>query len=237
MYFAPDRHRRPDNQHLESDGLVTHTKARQVFPAWPDMASARLVLASAGNNFQIELYDGHDDKGRTFDRKVLNLKVYVAHRLQGQPLRLQLGHRPQGPRSTRTSRSSTSGAAESGARFPMIGHHQRRLKHFDVLSTSGVKCGRPIQRDPGACGRLEMKVLPGALRVICPFCRSRDHGRDLEVRRGKPSGRRPRNARPPPPPRARGLGAGKVGRQVDFDVATRSQLTSTSGRAPCAGPG
>jgi diacylglycerol kinase (ATP) len=162
---------------IGATGLVTHTKAKGKIPGLAGhlLASARLAWHPR-KYFEIELYDGHDDKGQTFDRKVLNLKVYdcIVNKANHFGYSWVIAPKAKIDDGYLDVTIFDIRAYNYVFNFPMIylGHYQRILKHFKVRRI--VIRGEMLHAQYNGeilepCGRLEMKVLPGALRVICPF--------------------------------------------------------------------
>lgn len=162
---------------IGATGLVTHTKAKGTVPGLAGhlLASARLAWHPR-EYFEIELRDGHDDKGQIFERKVLNLKVYdcIVNKANHFGYSWVIAPKAKIDDGYLDVTVFDIRAYNYLLNFPLIylGHYQRYLKHFKAKQVT-IRGDMLHAQYNGEilppCRRLEMKVLPGALRVIRPF--------------------------------------------------------------------
>ncbi|MDD8026807.1 MAG: diacylglycerol kinase family protein [Acidobacteriota bacterium] len=162
---------------IGATGMVTHAKAKGKIPGLAGhlLASARMAWHPR-EFFEIELFDGLDDKGADFDHKVLRLKVFdcVVNKtnhfgynwLVAPKAKIDDGYLDVTIFDIRSYNYLVN--------FPMIylGHYQRILKHFKarrVIIRGDMLHAQYNGEILPPCGKLEMKVLPKALRVIRPF--------------------------------------------------------------------
>jgi diacylglycerol kinase family enzyme len=157
-------------------GKVTQLKSRSTVPGLLGHLIAGLSLfAQSRDAMEVELFDGLDDRGRRFEHKTLNLKVFdvvvnktnhFGYSWQIAPLaRINDGYLDVTLFDIR--------AYSYLLYFPLIylGVFQKLLKHYKVrrIILRGQELhvqynGETIEtRD-----EVEMRVLPRALRVICP---------------------------------------------------------------------
>ncbi len=162
---------------IGATGLVTHTKAKGTIPGLAGhlLASARLAWHPR-EYFEIELRDGHDDKGQAFDRRVLNLKVYdcIVNKTNHFGYSWVIAPKAKIDDGFLDVTVFDIRAYNYLLNFPLIylGHYQRFLKHFkarQVVIQGDMLHAQYNGETLPPCRRLEIKVLPGALRVIRPF--------------------------------------------------------------------
>jgi diacylglycerol kinase (ATP) len=139
------------------------------------LLAARSMFLHGRQWMDVELFDGKDDKGRTFERKTLRLKVYdciinktnqFGYNWMIAPwARLDDGYLDVTLFDIR--------AYSYVFYFPLIylGHYQKMLKHYKVKRMIVRGKNLLVQYNGEtlpAQDRLEIKVLPKALRVIAP---------------------------------------------------------------------
>ncbi len=162
---------------IGATGRVTHTKAKGVIPGLAGhlLASARLAWHPR-EYFEIELHDGHDDKGQAFQRKILRLKVYDCVVNKTNHFGYSWGIAPKAKIDDGYLDVTVFDirAYNYLLNFPLIymGHYQQFLKHFKarrVIIHGEMLHAQYNGEILAPCRRLEMKVLPAALRIIRPF--------------------------------------------------------------------
>jgi diacylglycerol kinase family enzyme len=166
---------------IGATGKVTQEKSRYKIPGILGfLLAARIMFTHPREEMEIELFDGIDDKAVRFDKKTFNLKLFDCV-------------------VTKTNHFGYSWTVAPKAKiddgyldvtlfdiraysyllyFPLIylGHYQKILKHFKAKRI--IVRGKNLQAEYNGEAletrdEIEMKVLPGALKVIAPGRTSR----------------------------------------------------------------
>jgi len=137
--------------------------------------ASRILLMHARDEMEIELIDGIDDKGGRFARKTLALKVFdcVVNKTNHFGYNWLIAPKAKIDDGYLDVTLFDNRAYSYLFYFPLIyfGRYQRILKHYKVERIIIRGRGLHIQYNGEALGprdRVELKVLPRALRVIGP---------------------------------------------------------------------
>jgi diacylglycerol kinase (ATP) len=139
------------------------------------LLAARSMFLHGRQWMDVELFDGKDDKRRTFERKTLRLKVYdcIINKTN------QFGYNWMIAPWARVDDGFLDvtlfdiRAYSYVVYFPLIylGHYQKTLKHYKVKSLVVRGKNLFVQYNGEALpvqDRVEVKILPKALRVVAP---------------------------------------------------------------------
>jgi diacylglycerol kinase family enzyme len=137
--------------------------------------ASRILLTHARDEMEIELFDGIEDKGGRFARKTLALKVFdcVVNKTNHFGYNWLVAPKAKIDDGYLDVTLFDNRAPSYLFYFPLIyfGRYQRFLKHYKVERIIIRGRGLHIQYNGEALGprdRVELKVLPQALRVIGP---------------------------------------------------------------------
>jgi diacylglycerol kinase family enzyme len=156
--------------------MVTHRKVQTKIPGLAGhLLASTSLLTCPREPMEIDLFDGRDDKGRSFDRKTLNLKLFdcVVNKTNhfgygwvvAPKARIDDGYLDVTLFDIRSYNYLLN--------FPLIyiGRYQQYLKHFKArrmiirgLMLHAQYNGEILERRH----ELELKVIPQAVRVIGP---------------------------------------------------------------------
>ncbi len=161
---------------IGATGMVTHRHAKLKIPGLAGHLLASAWMAwHAREYFEIELSDGFDDKGQAFDRKVLKMKVFdcVVNKTNHFGYSWVVAPKARIDDGYLDVTIFDIRAYNYLINFPLIyfGAYQRLLKHFKARRV--VIRGEMLHAQYNGeilapCRKLELKVLPRALRVIRP---------------------------------------------------------------------
>jgi len=161
---------------IGATGMVTHRKVQTKIPGLAGhLLASTSLLTCPREPMEIDLFDGRDDKGRSFDRKTLNLKLFdcVVNKTNhfgygwvvAPKARIDDGYLDVTLFDIRSYNYLLN--------FPLIyiGRYQQYLKHFKArrmiirgLMLHAQYNGEILERRH----ELELKVIPRAVRVIGP---------------------------------------------------------------------
>jgi len=160
---------------------VTVEKLKRPIPGLlGHLLASTLVMNNPRKRMEIEMFDGVDDKGLTFDHKVLNLKVFDA--VLGKTKHFGYGWRVAPKAGMDDGYIDLTLFETSGLRylllFPLIylGWYQRFLKHFKAKRIIFRGRQLPIQYHGellGVKNEIEVNIIPQALRIITPLTEER----------------------------------------------------------------
>jgi diacylglycerol kinase (ATP) len=157
-------------------GKVTHRKTEIKIPGLAGhlLASIRLAWHSR-QQFEIEMFDGLDDKGATFEHKVMRLKIYdcIVNKTNHFGYNWVIAPKAKIDDGYLDVTLFDIRAYNYLVNFPLIymGHYQKILKHFKarrVIIRGDILHAQYNGEILTPRRELELKVLPKAIRVIRP---------------------------------------------------------------------
>jgi len=157
-------------------GKVAQQKSRHKIPGLlGHLLAARIMFTHPRDEMEIELFDGIDDKAVRFDKKTFNLKLFdcVVNKTNHFGYSWTVAPKAKIDDGYLDITLFDIRAYSYLLYFPLIylGHYQKILKHFKAKRIIVRGKNLHVQYNGEALetqDEIEMKVLPGALKVIGP---------------------------------------------------------------------
>lgn len=162
-------------------GKVAQKKSQHKIPGLlGHLLAARIMFTHPRDEMEIELFDGIDDKAVRFDKKTLNMKLFdcVVNKTNHFGYSWTVAPKAKIDDGYLDITLFDIRAYSYLLYFPLIylGHYQKILKHFKAKRIIVRGKNLHVQYNGEALetqDEIEMKVLPGALKVIGPGRMSR----------------------------------------------------------------
>jgi len=161
---------------IGATGKITQKKSQLRIPGLiGHLLAARVVFTHPREEMEIELYDGLDDKRRSFEKKTLNLKLFdcVVNKTNHFGYSWTVSPKAKIDDGYLDITLFDIRAYSYVLYFPLIylGHYQKILKHFKAKRIVLRGKNLQIQYNGEALetrDEIELKVMPKALRIISP---------------------------------------------------------------------
>jgi diacylglycerol kinase (ATP) len=161
---------------IGATGKVTHRKSQTKIPGLVGhLLAASVLLVQPRDPMEIELFDGHDDKGRTFEHKKLNLKLFdcIINKTNHFGYSWVIAPKARIDDGYLDVTLFDIRAYNYLINFPLIylGHYQKVLKHFKAKRVIVRGQSLHVQYNGEILDKrteLELRVRPKAIRIIGP---------------------------------------------------------------------
>ena len=155
---------------------ATHKKLRSKIPGLlGHLLASRILFTHPREEMDVDLFDGRDDKGRRFDQKTLHLKLFdcIVNKTNYFGYNWTIAPKARIDDGFLDVTFFDIRAYSYVLYFPLIylGHYQKILKHYKVKRMIIRGKDLHIQYNGEIMptrDEIELKVLPGTLRVISP---------------------------------------------------------------------